>query len=73
MIAALELGRWPFKAPLGYLDGGSTSKGVLTPDPARGRLVRQAFEDYATGRYPKADVLRRVNRRRLGHSTRGST
>jgi site-specific DNA recombinase len=33
MKAALELGRWPFQAPLGYLNGEPNGKGQLIPDP----------------------------------------
>lgn len=58
--AALECGRWPFQAPLGYLNGAAGGKGLLVIDPVRGPLVRQAFEDYGTGRYAKSEVLRRV-------------
>lgn len=60
MRAALELGRWPFQAPLGYLNGGPQGMGVLARDPIRGPLVRAAFEEYATGRHTKTEVLRRV-------------
>jgi DNA invertase Pin-like site-specific DNA recombinase len=60
MKAALERGRWPFKAPLGYLSGSRGGKGLLVVDPVRGPLVRAAFEEYATGRHTKTEVLRRV-------------
>ena len=69
MRAALELGRWPFQAPLGYLNGGPNGKGVLIPDPARHHLVQSAFEEYATGRYTKTEVLRRVTARGLTTQT----
>ncbi|MEP7305265.1 MAG: recombinase family protein [Acidobacteriota bacterium] len=65
MKAALELGRWPFQAPLGYLNGGSNGKGHLVPDPVRAPLVRAAFEQYGTGRHTKADLLRRLTARGL--------
>jgi site-specific DNA recombinase len=60
MKAALERGRWPFKAPLGYLNGSNQGRGLLSIDPVRGPLVRKAFEEYATGRYSKVEVLRRM-------------
>ncbi len=60
MRAALELGRWPFQAPLGYLNGGQKGKGILIPDPARQHLVRLAFDEYATGRHTKTELLRHV-------------
>jgi site-specific DNA recombinase len=60
MRAALERGRWPFQAPLGYLNGAQSGKRLLVIDPVRGPLVRAAFEEYGTGRHTKTEVLRRV-------------
>ena len=71
MRAALDLGRWTFKAPLGYLNGGRTGSASLVPDPARAPLIRRAFEEYATGRYTKRDALRRVTA--LGLTTNRGT
>jgi len=48
MRAALELGRWTFPAPLGYLSAPKWSKTSLVQDPERGHLVRRAVEDLAT-------------------------
>lgn len=39
-------GRYPFTAPLGYLDKG---KGLKAVDPVRAPLIHQAFELYASG------------------------
>ena len=58
MRAALELGRWAFVAPLGYLNAPKLSGGSLVHDPERGQLVKRAFEDLATGHYTKQDVTR---------------
>lgn len=60
MKAALEAGRWTFLAPLGYVNSPKYSGTSLVPDPERGPLVRQAFADFATGRYTKRDVLDRM-------------
>jgi len=60
MRAALELGRWTFPAPLGYLNAPKWSKTSLIHDPERGPLVRRAFEDLATGNYTKQEVIARV-------------
>ena len=60
MRAALELGRWTFPAPLGYLNAPKWSGKSLVPDPERAALVKQAFEDFATGRFTKQEVLARV-------------
>lgn len=52
MKAAMQAGKWPFKAPLGYLNGETMNGGhSLIHDPERGPLVKQAFELYSTGRY----------------------
>ena len=60
MRAALELGRWTFPAPLGCLNAPKWSGKSLVPDPERAPLVRQMFEEYATGRFSKQQVLARV-------------
>ena len=60
MRAALELGRWTFPAPLGYLNAPKWSKTSLIRDPERGPLVRRAFEDLATGNYTKQEVIARA-------------
>jgi DNA invertase Pin-like site-specific DNA recombinase len=63
MKAALELGRWTFPAPLGYLNAPKWSNASLVHDPERAPLVRQAFEDLATGQYTKQEVIARHVRR----------
>ncbi|OFW29823.1 MAG: hypothetical protein A3G76_08785 [Acidobacteria bacterium RIFCSPLOWO2_12_FULL_65_11] len=49
MKAALELGRWVFLAPIGYINAPRAMGKSLIHDPERAPLVRRAFEDYATG------------------------
>ncbi|MCC7176914.1 MAG: recombinase family protein [Acidobacteria bacterium] len=61
MKAALELGRWTFPAPLGYLNAPKWSKTSLVHDPERGPLVRQAFEELATGQFTKQEVIARAS------------
>src|SRR5256714_5138442 len=56
MRSALELGRWTFLAPLGYLNAQRSTGRSLIPDPERAPLVRRAFEDFATGRFTKHEV-----------------
>ena len=68
MQAALELGRWPFRAPIGHLNGGQSGRGILIPDPDRAPLVKLAFEEFGTGHRPRPEVLRRVTA--LGLTTR---
>lgn len=68
MRAALELGRWTFLAPIGYLNAPRWSGKSLVEDPERAPLVRRAFEEFATGRFTKREVLDKVTR--LGLRTR---
>ena len=56
--AALELGRWVFLAPIGYLNAPRSMGRSLMADPERAPLVRRAFEDYATARFTKEQLLR---------------
>ena len=60
MKAALELGRWVFLAPIGYLNAPRSTGKSLIHDPARAPLVRRAFEEYVTGRYTKEQLLKRA-------------
>jgi hypothetical protein len=55
--AALELGRWTFLAPIGYLNAPRAIGKSLMPDPDRAPIVRRVFEGYATGRFTKQQVL----------------
>jgi site-specific DNA recombinase len=68
MRAALELGRWTFLAPIGYLNAPRWSGKSLVEDPERAPFVRRAFEDFATGRFTKKEVLAEITR--LGLRTR---
>ena len=53
MKAALELGRWVFLAPIGYLNAPRSLGKSLVHDPERAGLVRRVFDEYATGRFTK--------------------
>ncbi len=68
MKAALELGRWTFLAPLGYLNAPRSTGKSLIPDPERAPLVKRAFQHFATGRFTKDEV--RKNAIALGLKTR---
>ncbi len=61
MRASAERGRWQFRPPIGYAKPELRDGPSLVPHPKAARLVRLAFEDYATGRYSKEDVRARVN------------
>jgi site-specific DNA recombinase len=57
MKAAIEAGKWTFKAPPGYLNNGRNGSPSLIHDPERGPLVKQAFELYAASLQTKQKVL----------------
>jgi DNA invertase Pin-like site-specific DNA recombinase len=60
MKAALELGRWVFLAPIGYLNAPRSMGRSLVHDPDRAALVQRAFAEYATGRFAKEQLLKHV-------------
>ena len=67
--AAVLAGRYPWPAPIGYINIKAKSGGPnIVPDPLRAPLVRQAFELMETGRYTRAEVLRAITK--LGLRTR---
>jgi hypothetical protein len=47
-----------FLAPIGYLNAPRAMGTSLTADPERAPLVRRAFEEYATGRFTKEQLLK---------------
>jgi site-specific DNA recombinase len=71
MRAALELGRWTFPAPIGYLNAPKWSGKSLVPDPERAPPIARAFEELATGRFTKQEVIAHVvSREGIEPSTR---
>ncbi|HEY9724462.1 MAG TPA: recombinase family protein [Oscillatoriaceae cyanobacterium] len=56
MLEKAEGGDFPVKAPTGYLNDKNLKRIVVDPD--RGHIVRQAFEQYATGDYSITDIRR---------------
>ncbi len=68
MKAAIERGRWPYKAPVGYLNARtSDQRPTFVHDPERAPLVRKAFELAAMGSSP-VEILRDLQAR--GFTTR---
>jgi DNA invertase Pin-like site-specific DNA recombinase len=57
MGAALELGRWTFPAPIGYLNAPKWAGKTLIPDLERAPLIQRAFEEFASARFTKQEVL----------------
>lgn len=49
-----------FLTPIGYLNAPRSMGRSLIHDPTRAPLVRRAFEEYATGRYTKEQLLKKV-------------
>ena len=72
MRAALELGRRTFTAPLGYLNAPRAIGKSLVLDPERGPLVRRAFEELASARFTKQEIIARATEAGL-RSRRGLT
>ena len=60
MKAALAQGQWVFLAPLGYVNVPRSTGKRMIPDPERASHVQRAFEEYATGRFTKQQILERV-------------
>lgn len=65
MTAALKVGRWTFRAPLGYLNAPKSTGKSLVPDPERAPLIQHAFEEFASGYFSMREVLADVTRRGL--------
>lgn len=62
MKAALERGRWTWRAPLGFLNGKTRDgEPSLIHDPERAGFIRQAFELAAEGTWAVIDVLRTMS------------
>ena len=55
---AVIAGRFPWRAPLGYLNIGGKEGSNIKPDEKRAPIIRQAFELMETGRYKKTEVLK---------------
>jgi site-specific DNA recombinase len=60
MQKAASIGRFPFKAPLGYINIRQQNGANLFPDPQRAPLVQKAFELYAAGTHTRTQVLKTI-------------
>jgi site-specific DNA recombinase len=56
-------GEWSGPAPLGYLntDDPDTGRKTIIPDPERGFLIKRLFEEFATGVYSQAELIRKAH------------
>ena len=61
MTLATQLGRFPFKAPIGYINVSQKKGQNLIPDPKTAPLIKKGFDLFATGRYAKTEVLEQLN------------
>ena len=59
---AIEAGRMPWRAPLGYKNISSKSGANAIPDEERARFIREGFKLMATGLHKQIDVLEMLNR-----------
>jgi DNA invertase Pin-like site-specific DNA recombinase len=60
---ALNIGRWGFPAPLGYLNArDANDKPIVVVDDQRAPLIQRAFQQFATGLYSRNQVLKEVTK-----------
>ena len=59
----LNIGLYPWPAPIGYRNNGAAK--VKTPDPHLAPLVRRAFELYASGTHSMRSLVTEMDRRGL--------
>jgi site-specific DNA recombinase len=66
---SVTLGRFPWRAPIGYVNIGGKTGANIRPDPQRAPLIRLAFELMSTGGYKKTEALRRISEEGLRTTT----
>jgi DNA invertase Pin-like site-specific DNA recombinase len=60
MRASASAGRFPWRAPIGYMNIGGKTGANIKPDARIAPLIARAFELMATGKYKKIEVLKIV-------------
>ena len=55
----LRNGIWPAYAPLGYVN--DKEKRCIAVDKPKAKLIKKAFELYATGEYPLSEIRKKIN------------
>ncbi len=66
MKAAIADGKFTWRAPAGYLNVlDASGESTLTHDPHRAEIIREAFEQYATGSYTQNQVLTSAHQKGL--------
>jgi site-specific DNA recombinase len=59
---SVAAGRFPWRAPIGYVNTGGKSGANIAPDTKRAPLIRRAFELIAAGLLKKSEVLEVITR-----------
>ena len=57
---AASAGRFPWRAPIGYVNIGGKDGPNIKPDSERAHFIARAFELMGTGKYKKTEVLQMV-------------
>lgn len=66
MRVRIEQGRWCWKAPIGYLNGRDELKRkIIVIDEDRGRLIKWAFNEFATGLFTQEEIRVKANKKGL--------
>lgn len=60
MATKAELGYYPSRAPIGYLNASAGDRNIIVVDPIRGPLIAQAFALYATGTYSVKELAAKM-------------
>lgn len=62
MRRAKQMGRWPAKAPIGYMNQvSSDGKKIILPKQPEADYIRWSFEEYSKGRYTISHIRRMAN------------
>jgi site-specific DNA recombinase len=62
MRRARKMGRWPSKAPIGYVNQvSSDGKKIIVPKHPEADLIRWSFEEYSKGNSTISDIRRMAN------------
>ena len=62
MRRARKMGRWPGKAPIGYINKvGSDGKKIIVPKHPEADYVRWSFEEYSKGKFTISYIRRMAN------------
>ncbi|MHA1482483.1 MAG: recombinase family protein [Candidatus Heimdallarchaeaceae archaeon] len=70
MRQGLKEGRWNCSQPKGYIPGkDELGKVLMQPDPVKAPLIKQLFEDFATGAFAQSEILKMPKYKLLGLST----